>query len=181
MIGGVAWVLLKLSINRGFHDSSIARPGGLFGSGSQLYKLASGHGTQCEACHGSTHAEYPTPSANDNVQSIVLQGHAGANAECSVCHANVPLSKDGGPHTMHTIGQTWISRHGGMTGGNTSSCATFHGNDYKGMFLSKASMNRTFTVDGSTKNFNSGQMIGCYECHNGPHPWSKAVTVGVNK
>jgi len=36
-------------------------------------------GMACEACHGSTHAEWPVanPSANDNVAAKQLQGHTG--------------------------------------------------------------------------------------------------------
>ena len=48
------------------------------GAGLSLYRFSKGHGgLQCSACHGSTHAEYPSSHANDNLQSIALQGHAG--------------------------------------------------------------------------------------------------------
>ena len=44
-----------------------------------LFKVSYGHGNlQCEACHGPTHAEYPTSQANDNVESQNLQKHIGA-------------------------------------------------------------------------------------------------------
>jgi len=83
----------------------------IFSTGSSLYKVCAGHGNvQCEACHGSTHAEYATSQANDNVQSITLQGHKGTIAECAVCHRSfsTPITKDGGPHGLHTIGQAWV-------------------------------------------------------------------------
>ena len=144
-------------------------PGGLFGTNSQLFKLAKTHGMQCEACHGSTHAEYPSSEVNDNVQSILLQGYAGKITECSVCHAGTPLTNNGGPHGLHTLGQTWVNAHGARVVANVDPCRTCHANDYRGMFLSKTSTARTFTVRGSAKSFAAGTMIGCYDCHNGPN------------
>ncbi len=62
-----------------------------------LYQASKGHGDMfCSACHGSTHAIYPTREANDNLQSIALQGHAGTISECTVCHSSVPGGA--GPH-----------------------------------------------------------------------------------
>jgi hypothetical protein len=63
----------------------------------KLYRFSTGHGgVYCQACHGSQHAIYPTNQANDNIQSIVLQGEAGTIEKCSVCHTN---TADGeGPH-----------------------------------------------------------------------------------
>ncbi len=44
-------------------------------AGVSLYRFSIGHGgLACEACHGSTHAEYPSSHASDNLQSIDLQG-----------------------------------------------------------------------------------------------------------
>ena len=152
-------------------DSSGAwrRPAGLFGTGSRLYKLAATHGVQCEACHGSTHAENPSSEANDNVQSIALQGYAGKITECAVCHADVPITKDGGPHGMHTVGQSWVSRHGDFARGAAAPCGVCHGSNYDGMFLAKTGTARTFTTDGGgTKTYLAGYMVGCYDCHNGP-------------
>lgn len=48
------------------------------------------HGVPCEACHGSPHAITPTIVANDNVQAIGLQGHAGVINKCTVCHEQTP-------------------------------------------------------------------------------------------
>ena len=137
-------------------------------AGKSLYRFSSGHGgVQCEACHGSTHAEYPSSHANDNVQSQALQGHVGTIAECTVCHQSVPTTVNGGPHGLHTVGQAWIGQHPSAARGNLSACATCHGSDYRGTALSKTSMVRTFTTDGGVKTFASGQSIGCYSCHNG--------------
>ncbi len=135
-------------------------------NGKSLFRLSSGHGgLQCESCHGSTHAEFPTPISNDNVQSIAFQGHSGALAECSSCHSNVPTATTGGPHGLHPIGTSWVTMHQGVAdGGGTTSCQACHGTDYRGTILSRVQTNRTLA--GHT--FAAGTMIGCYSCHNGP-------------
>lgn len=139
--------------------------------GVSLYRFSKGHGgLQCESCHGSTHAIYPSSHDNDNLQSIELQGHAGTVAECNVCHANVPNTTSGGPHGVHTVGQAWVSEsaHGNAAERNSGQCTTCHGSDYRGSPLSKASMARTLSVEGRTKVFPAGHQFGCYDCHNGP-------------
>jgi Cytochrome c554 and c-prime len=56
-----------------------------------LYRNSRGHGgIYCEACHGSPHAITPTLTWRDNVQAIVLQGHAGKIDACWVCHGTRP-------------------------------------------------------------------------------------------
>ena len=63
-----------------------------------LYRFSRGHeGVYCQACHGSQHAVYPTQNENDNVQSILLQGHSGTIDDCTVCHTNNPDPSEG-PH-----------------------------------------------------------------------------------
>ncbi len=63
----------------------------------KLFKDSHGHGGLfCSACHGSPHGIWPTRIANDNLQSIILQGTAGTIIECSVCHGDDP--QEGGPH-----------------------------------------------------------------------------------
>jgi hypothetical protein len=159
-------------------DSRFATNANMPASGKSLYRFSKGHGNlQCEACHGATHAEYPSSHANDNVQSMTLQGHIGTLAECTTCHATVPTTTSGGPHGMHTVGQSWISSHkkaaesaGATRKTGTDSCATCHGSDYKGTFLSKAWSARSFSVEGKTKTFAAGTMVSCYSCHNGPNP-----------
>jgi len=82
----------------------------------KLYRVSSGHGgLMCEACHGSTHAEWPTanPNANDNIPASQLQGHSGYIAECQVCHAPnddaaLPLGNNG-PHGMHPVSDRYVS------------------------------------------------------------------------
>jgi hypothetical protein len=142
-------------------------------AGFSLFRFSKGHGgMQCEACHGATHAEYPSSHVNDNLQSIALQGYEGTVRECSVCHASVPLTGTGGPHGMHTIGQAWVKGHHDMIGssGGTASCAYCHGADYRGTPLSQVKVARTYTVEGGTRTLPAGKNVGCYDCHNGPNP-----------
>ncbi len=136
-------------------------------AGLSLYRFSKGHGgLQCEACHGSTHAEYITAVANDNVQSTNLQGHAGMLAECSACHgASVPTTTNGGPHGLHPIGSSWVSRHPDVAEHGTTACQACHGTDYRGTILSKTQADRSM----AGRSFPRGTVIGCYSCHNGPN------------
>jgi hypothetical protein len=142
---------------------------GAFGSDG-LYKLAAGHGgVQCEACHGSTHAEYRSGEPNDNAQSIALQGYDGKVAECSVCHDPVPMTVTAGPHGMHTIGQEWVDRHKDFVEDNTAPCADCHGHDYRGTAVSATATDRVFQAgDFGTKTLPRGTAVSCYLCHDGP-------------
>jgi hypothetical protein len=135
-------------------------------TGLSLYRFSKGHGgLQCEGCHGSTHAEFPTPVVNDNVQSTTLQGHAGALAECASCHGSVPNTVTGGPHGLHPIGSSWVNSHQNVAGGTQATCQPCHGTDYRGTILSKVQADRTL----AGKSFPRGTVIGCYSCHNGPN------------
>jgi len=138
--------------------------------GFSLYRFSTGHGgLQCEACHGSTHAEYPSTQRNDNIQSQQLQGHVGMLAECTTCHASVPQTVDGGPHGMHPVGATWVQRHPDVADdGGAARCRACHGVDYRGTVLSRAKGDRVFDTDFGRKHFWRGFEIGCYTCHNGP-------------
>jgi hypothetical protein len=138
-----------------------------------LFKLSKGHGgLACEACHGSTHAEYPSSHGNDNYQIVKLQGHTGVLTECKTCHgAQQQTSASGGPHGLHPIGASWVDAHGDAAErSGTGACRDCHGSDYRGTVLSKALAARTFTHDGRTFSFARGTVIGCYSCHNGPQP-----------
>ncbi len=140
-------------------------------NGAQLYRYSSGHGQlYCSGCHGSPHAEFPTLEINDNLYSQNLQGHTGKIAECTVCHTQLPVDLNNGPHGVHTVGQSWVnSHHDYVDHGGSAQCTYCHGSDYRGSFLSKTSMARSFkTDDGGNKNYNSGDVVGCYDCHNGP-------------
>ena len=135
-------------------------------AGISLYRFSSGHGgLQCEACHNSTHAEYTSAISNDNVQSTNLQGHVGMIAECSACHGTDPSTVNGGPHGLHPIGSSWVSRHQDVAdSGGAAQCQTCHGTDYRGTILSKTKTDRTL----AGRSFPAGTIIGCYSCHNGP-------------
>jgi hypothetical protein len=137
--------------------------------GISLFRFSSGHGNlQCEACHGATHAIYPSSHANDNVQNVALQGHAGTLAECASCHGSNPSTVTGGPHGMHPVGQSWVGGHGDAAENGTAACAACHGSDYRGTVLSRASADRTLSTSFGTKTFWRGFQVGCYDCHNGP-------------
>lgn len=140
-------------------------------AGLSLYRFSKGHGgLQCSACHGSTHAEFPSSHRNDNLQSWRLQGHVGVLAECTACHKTMPNTMTGGPHGMHPIGASWASSHGdAVEHGGWTSCAACHGADLRGTALSRAQGDRTFVLEEmGTKKFARGMEIGCYSCHNGP-------------
>lgn len=135
-------------------------------TGYSLYRFSQGHGgLYCEACHNSTHAEFPSADTNDNIMTTQNQGHIGMLAECDSCHNTQPTTINGGPHGMHPVGQTWVSRHQNSGGG--AQCQVCHGTDYRGTVLSRARSDRTLSAIG-TKNFWRGFQIGCYTCHNGP-------------
>lgn len=141
---------------------------GIFSTGGGLYKLAATHGNmQCESCHGSTHCEYPSTEDNDNVQSILLQGYAGMVAECSACHLRpLPVSDNGGPHGLHTIGQIYVYTHIKAAKADAEACTVCHGKDYRGTVLSKTFTDRSFTTTRSNKKtYAKGEMVGCYDCH----------------
>lgn len=140
-------------------------------AGADLYRFSSGHGAVfCSACHGSPHAEYPTLQANDSVYPKKLQGYVAKITECSVCHTSVPVTPNGGPHGVHTIGQAWVSGHEDYAHGHQQTCTYCHGADYRGTPLSAAKVARTFKVDdGGTKTFPAGHQFNCYDCHNGPN------------
>jgi len=138
-------------------------------SGVSLYRFSTGHGDmQCSACHGSTHAIYPSSHAEDNLQSIAVQGHEGTIAECTACHETVPQTINGGPHGMHTVGQDWISKHRTAAKRDETQCAACHGSDFRGSVLSKTFSERTFSISGKTINFTAGHAVSCYDCHDGP-------------
>ncbi len=139
--------------------------------GFSLYRFSTGHGgLQCEACHGSTHAEFPAAHANDNIQSIQHQGHVGTLAECSTCHGGQPNTVTGGPHGMHPLGSAWIQAHRDVAdNGGVSACRACHGADYRGTVLSRSLADRSLNTELGAKYFWRGFQIGCYACHMGPN------------
>jgi hypothetical protein len=140
------------------------------GAGLSLFRFSKGHGgLQCEACHGSTHAEFPTTHLSDNLQSLDLQGHVGTLGECSACHSAAPAFGLLGPHGMHPIGQPWVNAHGDFTEINGYViCQPCHGTDYAGTVLSRDFSFRNLSTPWGTKSTWRGFQIGCYMCHIGP-------------
>ena len=135
-----------------------------------LFRYSTGHGKlQCEACHGATHAEYPSSHDNDNVQSIAVQGYAGTIRECAACHANVPTTSNGGPHGMHSTNAAWVSAHGDTVEKSGSTvCTACHGADLRGAPLAEIKLAKSFAIERRTKSYAPGDKVGCYDCHNGP-------------
>ncbi len=133
-------------------------------TGFSLFRFSFGHGKlACEACHGSTHAEYPSSHPNDNIQSQDLQGHAGELSECNACHIRA-VTANGGPHGLHTIGQSWVGAHGDQAQNGSVACQACHGTDYRGTVLSKVRAPRVF----SRTAYAAGTIVSCFDCHNGP-------------
>jgi hypothetical protein len=139
-------------------------------TGVSLFRFSKGHGgLQCEACHGATHAEYPTSQANDNIQSQNLQGHVGMLVECNTCHS-VPDTINGGPHGLHPTGQAWVNAHpDAVEAQGPGQCAACHGADYRGTVLAYSQADRTLSTEYGTKSFWRHFQISCYACHNGPN------------
>ena len=137
--------------------------------GVSLYRFSAGHGgLQCSACHGSTHAEFPSALPSDNVQSRQRQGHAGVISECTACHAAQPNTVNGGPHGMHPVGQSWVAGHRSAAEGNLAACRVCHGMNDRGTVLSRSFSDRSIDSGYGTKTFWQGYQIGCYTCHDGP-------------
>jgi hypothetical protein len=138
-------------------------------AGLSLYRFSAGHGgLKCEACHGSTHAEYPAAHRNDNLQSIALQGHAGMLSECTTCHPASLRSASGGPHGMHSIGNAWVSGHGDAAERDAGACRACHGTDDRGTELSRVQSDRVLQTEFGSKVVWRGFQVGCYMCHDGP-------------
>ncbi len=134
------------------------------------YMNSLGHqGIACESCHGSPHAIWPTNKVNDNVAATQIQGHSGMIMECTSCHANTLSPTLNGPHGMHPVNdQRWVGGHENFFEQNANNCRTCHGTTLLGTVISKAAVNRTFTVEGKTVNIAKGTQIGCNLCHDMP-------------
>lgn len=142
-------------------------------AGFSLYRFSSGHGgLQCSACHGSPHAIYPTSSANDNVQSMQVQGHEGTIVECAACHGPQTLETfDEGPHGMHPTDLWWAkdAHKDAAQQSGLDACRACHGADLRGTVLSRAHADRQWTLPQyGTQSFFRGADVTCYACHDGP-------------
>jgi len=139
-------------------------------AGKELYRFSTGHhGIQCEACHGATHAVYPSIEEEDNILAREIQGHAGTIAECFGCHTTTPQTNSGGPHGIHSVGQFWVNAHGDFAEhSGTANCTPCHGTNLRGSQLSAAFSKKSVSTEWGIRTFTAGQQIGCYDCHNGP-------------
>jgi VCBS repeat-containing protein len=144
--------------NKAFAENVVAEGTAADGN-PKLYRVSTGHGGLfCEACHGSTHAEWPAanPSANENVMAKQTQGHSGYIAECTVCHeptdTSLPLGNNG-PHGMHPVvdldpvapakvDDRWNYQHRNYRQQGPG-CESCHGADLKGTVLSRTADDRT--------------------------------------
>ncbi len=166
----------------------ISAPASRFAENESLYRLSKGHGgLMCEACHGSTHAEWPAqnPLSNDNVAAMQLQGHTGTLIECTTCHeptdASLPLSLDG-PHGMHPIADhngpdaRWNEGHEDYAENQgTAGCKGCHGVNGEGTVLSKTAAPRRLECKNSNGDLCAsgakfidvpkGTQLGCANCH----------------
>jgi len=150
-------------------DTTFATNANVPVAGSNLYRFSKGHGgVYCGGCHNSTHAEFPSLQANDNVYSVQLQGHKGKIAECIVCHTKLPVKLNQGPHKIHSIGQGWVNAHGDYAESSTQACKYCHGSTLLGTYLSKTSAARTFTIENGSRSFAAGEQISCGDCHQKP-------------
>jgi len=156
-----------------------------------LYRFSIGHGgLQCSACHGSTHAEFPSSHANDNLRNIRLQGHAGVMVECTACHTTMPNTITNGPHGLHPIDNNWALNHGDLFEGSPAratraQCRLCHGTNDRGTVLSRAQGPRTLSTKFGVRNLWRGRSVSCYDCHDGvnssnPSTHSPATVTGVS-
>lgn len=160
---------VRLAVNQTFATKSDTPAPGI-----SLYRFSAGHGgLQCSACHGSTHAEFPSTHRNDNLRNESIQKHAGVMVECTSCHASMTASTSnvrGGPHGLHPITQDWVDNHHDIVSqtGGSAQCMDCHGADYRGTVLSRAQTARSWRAFGTNIVFARGAIIGCWNCHAGP-------------
>ena len=179
-------------VNKAFAEN-VVDEGTAADGNPKLYRVSTGHGgLMCEACHGSTHAEWPTanPNANDNIPAGQLQGHSGYIAECTVCHeptdASLPLGNNG-PHGMHAVtdlepvapakaDDRWNRKHRNFRNQGPG-CESCHGADLTGTVLSRTADDRTVhckdrkgslpecAAGEPTAIIPKGTPVGCGLCH----------------
>ncbi len=136
-----------------------------------LYRDSIGHGgLACEACHGSTHAIWPSREANDNVASNQLQGHDGVIVECSACHGTELAITTEGPHGMHNVNNPqWNKEHGEFYEQSNRNCKSCHGENLEGTVLSRTHDSRIlFDKNGNRVKLSKGTAVSCSLCHENP-------------
>jgi hypothetical protein len=151
-------------------DNTFATNADVPAPGFDLYRFSKGHGgLRCEACHGSTHAIYPSIHANDNIQSQQLQGHSGTLVRCDACHDQMPSKTSRGPHGLHPVGNEFARDHeDAVQRYGSASCQACHGVNYEGTVLSQSHSDQSFSTKYGTLQLFRGARISCYACHDGP-------------
>ncbi|MDD4880127.1 MAG: Calx-beta domain-containing protein [Gallionellaceae bacterium] len=156
--------------NKRFAENVISSTENAAAAGNpKLFRVSTGHGgLSCEACHGSTHAEWSSspanPNANDNLAANQLQGHPGAIMECSTCHTAATGTNLNGPHGMHPVADgNWINHHHEIAETTTekNACRACHGVSGQGTPLSRTPIARTM----SNRSFAKGEQVTCSKCH----------------
>ncbi len=139
----------------------------------RLYQMSAGHGSvSCEACHGSTHAEWPGRSpSNDDITATELQGHTGPIVECATCHKKPIVPGLNGPHGMHAVNDaSWNKLHGRLCGRDNATCMACHGTDLTGTVLSKTHAQRNLLAKGKIPVvIPFGTPVACSTCHPGKY------------
>jgi hypothetical protein len=164
-----------VATNRRFAENS------MIGGQEALFRVSTNSetGLYCEACHGSTHAEWPNKPGtggfipNDSIPAIQLQGHEGVIIECTRCHTGTMANSLAGPHGLHPVGvKSWVVGHDDLAAADLNACRACHGKNGEGTVLSKVRAKRTFafTLDAGavTKILASGTLLGCGACHPNP-------------
>ena len=155
-------------------DTRFATNPNMPAAGFSLFRFSKGHGgLQCEACHGSTHAEYPSSHANDNLQSIALQGYAGHDARVHGLPRHAAAVGDGRP-ARHAHDRRDVGRQARelrrvrrcRASARTATAATIAAARWPRSRRRGPSAPKS----GSTRTYAAGQNVGCYDCHNGPNP-----------
>ncbi len=141
-------------------------------AGTSLFRYSHGHGgLACSACHGSTHAEFPSSHRNDNLYALQKQGHKGKLATCTACHATMPANNGNGPHGLHPIASaSWVKEHHDKisSSGGLQNCQRCHGTDYRGTPLSRVEADCSIATEKfGTVVLKRGMEVGCYQCHDG--------------
>ena len=154
--------------------SPILAPKSRFAENNRLYRFSQTHGgVACEACHGSTHAEWPARITNtsDNLTPTQIQGYAAEIAECGACHTGDLSPSLKGPHGIHPVNDpNWGGvAHGATYKQDHAACKACHGLDLRGTVLSRAKTDRTLikTAIQPAKSIfmPQGTEISCYACH----------------
>ena len=143
--------------------------------------------SQCEACHGSTHAEFPSSHRNDNIQSVAASG-ARRHARRVRRPATATQPRDRRRRAArHAPGRAEL---GAAAPGRRRAraarhalCTACHGADYRGTVLSRVAGRSHALGEFGTKHVWRGFQIGCYTCHAGPdggdaQPESRARRAG---